>query len=113
MPLCVVIFSAAYLLNILGEFLNVITWFTLLVLELILYLCGLFLSIPMSIFRSFPTSEITWGCASGVSAFFFNYHFWQSFIFGVAVKFLLLIGRNKTISFLGSMVGVPMGIPIQ
>ena len=50
MPLCVVIFSAAYLLNILGEFLNVITWFTLLVLELILYLCGLFLSIPMSIF---------------------------------------------------------------
>ena len=69
MPICVAIFSAAYILNILGAVLNVVTWLTLLVLDLVLYLCGPFLSIIMSLFCGFSTSGITWGCASGVSAF--------------------------------------------
>ena len=49
MPMCVVIFSAVSILNILGADLNVVTWLTLLVLELVLYLCGQFISIIMSL----------------------------------------------------------------
>ena len=48
------LFSFAYILNILGAVLNVVTWFTLLDLDLILYLCGPFLSILMSLFFGFP-----------------------------------------------------------
>ena len=34
--------------------------------------------------------------------------------FGVTVKFLLLIGRSNMIVFLlGSLVGVPLGMPLQ
>ena len=53
MLLCIVIFSAASVLNLLGAVLNVVTWFTLLVLDLVLYLCGPLLSIMMSLFAFF------------------------------------------------------------
>ena len=38
MPICIFIVSSASILNILGEFFNVVTWLTLLVLDLVLYL---------------------------------------------------------------------------
>ena len=52
-PMCVDIFSAASVLKILGAVLNVVTWLTILVLDLVLYLCGPFLSIIMSLFAFF------------------------------------------------------------
>ena len=55
--------------NILGEFLKVVTWLTLLVLDLVLYLYVLVLSTLMSLYGVFSTYWITRGCASGVSAF--------------------------------------------
>ena len=71
------IFSVASSWNILGAFLKFVTWLTLLVLGIVLYLCVLVLSILTSLFGVFPTSEITWGCTSDVSTSFQKSHFWQ------------------------------------
>ena len=46
-------FSSASISNILGAVLNVVTWLTLLVLDLVLYLCGPFISILLSLFYDF------------------------------------------------------------
>ena len=81
MPMCVVIFSTASILNILSAVLNVVTWLTFLVLDMVLYLCGPFMYILMSFICRFSTSRITQDCASGVSAFFLQLSFWQIFIF--------------------------------
>ena len=96
MLICVFIVSVASILNILGAVLNVVTWLTLLVLELVLYLCGPLMSILMSFIFGFSTSGITWGCASGVSAFFLQFSFLITFLFFfVSVKFLLLVGQKN------------------
>ena len=81
MPMCVVIFSSASILNILGAVFNVVTWLNLLVLELELYLSGQFISIIMSLLRSFSTSGITLGCTSGAYAFSPKFSFWAIFQF--------------------------------
>ena len=52
--MCVVIFSATSILNILGTVLNVVTWLTLLVLDPVLYLFGMFLFNTMSFHCVFP-----------------------------------------------------------
>ena len=59
MPMCVIIIYAAYVFNILDAFLKVVTWFTPLVLDMVLYLCVLVLFALMSLFGVIPTSEIT------------------------------------------------------
>ena len=69
--MCIFIFSVASTGNILGAFLKMVTWLTLLVLDLVLYLCVLVLSNLISLFGVFSTSEITRVCASGVPAFIF------------------------------------------
>ena len=48
--MCVFIFSVASTGNILGAFLKFVTWLTLLVLDMILYLFVLVLSNTMSLF---------------------------------------------------------------
>ena len=49
-PICVYNVSVVSILNILGVFLNVVTWLTLLVLDLVLYLCVPVPAILMSLF---------------------------------------------------------------
>ena len=71
-------FSVASTWKCLGVFLKVVTWLTLLVLYLVLYLCVLVLSAMISLFGVFSTYGITCVCASGVSAFIF-----PIFIFGI------------------------------
>ena len=96
MPICVVIFYSASILNILVAFFNIFTWLTLLVLDLALYLSGPFISILMSLLCSISTSGITWGCTYGVYAFFLSILIFGNFsVFGVTIEFLLLIGQKK------------------
>ena len=71
------IFSITPTGNILGEFLKVVTQLTLLVLDMILYLCVLVLFTLISIFGVSSTSGITWGRAYGISVFIL-----PNFIFG-------------------------------
>ena len=86
----VISFSAASILNMLGDFFNVVTWLTLLVLDLVLYLCVPVLYNLMSLFFGLSTSGITWGCGSGVPDFIFPVLIFENFpIFGVTAKFLL------------------------
>ena len=68
-PMCFFIFPDASTLNMLSVFLNIVTWLTLLVLDLVLYFCVLVLYNLISLSGVMSTSEITWGCASGVSGF--------------------------------------------
>ena len=105
-PIRVVIFSAASILNMLGAVLNVFTWLDISVLALVLYLCGPFLSILMSLLRGFPTSGIPWGCDSGVSTFFLVLVVSNFSVFGITVKFLLLIGPKKYRIFAGFTGGI-------
>ena len=63
------IFYVASTGNILGEILKVVTWLTLLVFDLVGYLCEMVLSTLISFFGVFLTSGIKWGCVYGVSAF--------------------------------------------
>ena len=96
MPICVVMFYSAFILNIMVAFLNIFTWLTLLVLDLALYLSGTFISILMSLLCSISTSGITWVCTYGVSAFSLSILIFGSFsVFGVTIEFLLLIGQKK------------------
>ena len=67
--MCVFISQTTSTGNILVEFLKVFTWLTLLVLDLVLYFCVMVLYNLMSLSGVMSTSEITWGCASGVSGF--------------------------------------------
>ena len=61
-----------FFLSVLSErfrcILNVVMWLTLLVLDLVLYFCVLILSTLVPVFGVFPTSGISWGCASGVAS---------------------------------------------
>ena len=50
----------------LGTLLNVVTWLTLLVLDMVLYLCVLRLYTLMPVFVTFSTYGISWSCTSGV-----------------------------------------------
>ena len=95
--------------NILGEFLNVVTWLTL---DLVLYLCVPFLALLMSIFACFSPQVSHGEVVLVYPLLFFKSHFWKSPIFGVTVKSWLLIGWKNSI-FLGSLVGVHLGIPIK
>ena len=71
-------FSTVSIVNMLGAFLNVFTWLNLLVIDLVLYLCVTFLFTLMSLFCGLSTYGITWGCSSGLSAFYFSSsNFWQ------------------------------------
>ena len=86
--MCVFIFSVASTWNILGAFLKVGRWFTLLLLDLVLYLCVLVLYTMVSFFGVLSTFGITWFWASGVSAFIFSISFFGNFIFlGVTADF--------------------------
>ena len=72
----------------LGQFLNVVIWFNLLVLDPVLYICVTVLSTLMSIFGVLSTYGITWGCGSGVSAVIFQFYFFAIFLFlGVTAGF--------------------------
>ena len=51
--MCFIVYAAS-ILNILGAFLNAVTWLTLLVLDLLLYLCVPVLFNLISIFVGFP-----------------------------------------------------------
>ena len=75
MPIFVFNVSTVSILNIFGVFLNVVIWLTLLVLDLVLYLCVPVLAIPMSRFSSFSISGIKWGCGSCVSPLVFQISF--------------------------------------
>ena len=59
MPIGVVIISSASTLNMLGAVLNVFTWLTFLVLDLVLYLCVMVIYTLMSLFDGLYTSGIT------------------------------------------------------
>ena len=73
-----------------GEFLKVVIRLTLLVMDLVLYLCVMFISNVMYIFGVFSTTAITWGCDCGVSAFIFPIFFFGYFHFlGLTAEFLL------------------------
>ena len=61
--MCVFIFSAVSVLNTLGAFLNVVTWLTLFMLDLVFYLCVLVFPTLVSLFGVFAASGITRGCA--------------------------------------------------
>ena len=63
------IFYVASTGNILDKILKVVTWLTLLVFDLVGYLCEMVLSTLISFFGVFLTSGIKWGCVYGVSAF--------------------------------------------
>ena len=78
--LCV-FFSAASILNMLCAFLNVVTWLTLLVLDLVLYLCVPVIYTLMHIFGIYSTSGITWGCGSDVPTFIFPILIFDNFPF--------------------------------
>ena len=77
-------FSAASTGNILGAFLKLVTWLTLLVTDIVLYFYVLFHSTLMSLFGVFSTYGITWGFTSSVSAFISTI-----FIFGKFTFFLV------------------------
>ena len=96
MPICVVIFSSVFILNILGAVFNVVTWLTLLVLDLALYLCGTFISILMTLLCSFPLLGLHGVALLVYPLFLPQFSFLAIFHFiGVTVKFLLLVGRKK------------------
>ena len=64
-------------------------------------------------FLKFSTSGITWGFATGLSDFFpSTLTLGNLSIFGINVKLLLLIGRNKIV-FWGSLVGFLLCMPLQ
>ena len=74
----------------LGAFLNVVTWLTLLVLDLVLYLCVSVLFTMMYLFCNFSTSGVVWGCGSNISAWVIPILLFGIFpIFGVTANFLL------------------------
>ena len=82
--------SVISILEILGVFLNFVTWLTL---DLALYMCVIFLSLMMSLFTCFKSSEIIWGIGTGVSAFIFQNIILGIFsIFGLSIKSWLLTG---------------------
>ena len=54
--------------NILGAFSKVVTWLTLFVIDMVLYLCVLIIYTMMSFLCVLSNSDFTWVCASGVSA---------------------------------------------
>ena len=88
--ICDFVLSVISILNILGEFSNVVTWLTL---DLILYLCVPFLVLLMSRISFIYSSGITWGSGTDLSAFIFpNIILGNISIFGVTVKSWLLIG---------------------
>ena len=68
-PMCIFIFSVTSTWNILGAILKVFTQLTLLVIDLVLCICVLFIYTLMYIFGVFSTSGITLVCDSGLSAF--------------------------------------------
>ena len=107
------IFSATSILNIFGAFLNIVTWLTILVLDLVLFLCFPFLSIMISFLCGFSTPGITWGCSSCVSSFPSIIIFGNFSFFGVTVKFLLLIGKKNGSFLLDLLVVFPLGIPLE
>ena len=53
-PLCSRIVSGGSIENNLGGFLNVVTWLTILVLDMLLYFCGLVISTMAPVFGIFP-----------------------------------------------------------
>ena len=67
LTMCVFILYAASIGNILGAFLKVVTWLTILVLDLVLYFCVMDLSTLMNLFGVFSTSGVTWVWSSGGS----------------------------------------------
>ena len=82
-------------------------------LDLVLSLCEPFISTLMSLFCIFPLL-VSHGVALLVYPLFFILVFGHLSFFGVTIKLLLLIGLNKMIRFfLGSLVGVTMGMTIQ
>ena len=84
------IFPVASILNILGAFLKVLTWLTLLVLDLVLYLCVIVLSTMISLFGVFSTYGITWGFTSGAFSFIISIFIFGYFpFFGVTAEFFL------------------------
>ena len=106
MPICIFIVSSASILNILGEFFNVVTWLTLLVLDLVLYLW-----ITVS-FHSDVTSLWFFYFLDHMGLWFWCIHFYFSIlsfgnfpIFGVTVKFLLLISWKNIVFFFAGFTG--------
>ena len=82
--LCVcvcVYFSAASILNMLGGFLNVVTWLTLLVLDLVLYLCVPVLFTMLSLFEVFPLLGSHWSEDLVYPLLFFQFSFLAIFLF--------------------------------
>ena len=93
-----------------GAFLNVVTWLTLLVLDMLLYLCILFISNLVSVFGVCFTFGISWGCVSDVSSLIVPILiFWCLSCFWVKLLKFYLVGGF--IFFGGSNAGVPLGMP--
>ena len=81
-PMCVCVFvSAASMLNMLGEFLNVITWLTLLVLYLVLYLCVPVIFTMVSLFEVSPLLGSYWAEDLVYPLLFFQFSFLAIFLF--------------------------------
>ena len=73
-PTCVFDMSIISILNILGVFLNDITWLTL---YLLLYLCVTFLAILMPLFPFFLLRYHMGHCYCFIQFYFSKNHFWQ------------------------------------
>ena len=82
-PVCVYVFVfyAASILNMLGVFFNVVTWLTILVLELVLYLCVPVIFTLVSLFAVYPLLVSHWAAALLYPILFFQISFLAIFLF--------------------------------
>ena len=109
--MCVWVFSVLSTWNIFNAFLKVVTWLTLLVLDIVLFLCLLFLSTIVSNFEVFNLLVSHWAALPLYPLSFSQFLFLANSIFlGVTAEFLL---RSKFLSgfLLGALVEVPLCMP--
>ena len=106
--MCVFICSVASTENILGTLLKVVTWLTILVIGLILYLYVMVLSTLISLFWFLLNFWDHMGLRFWCIRFYFPN--WKISLFlGVTAEFLL--DWVFVVFLLGAPVGVPLGMP--
>ena len=81
MPVCVFIFSVESILNMFGAFLNVVTWLTILVLDLVLYLFVPVIFTRMSLLCGFPLLGSHGAADLVYPILFFQLSFLANFLF--------------------------------
>ena len=88
----------------LGALLNLATWLTFLVIDLVLYLCVLSLSTMVPVFGIFPTTGISWTCATDVFSLIVPISFSTFSLFPGATAEILL----RPVFFGGPPIGVSL-----